>query len=72
MSLGMEFNWTFSMLLDIIVEKMYFVFKRNIYLSSIIRQEKKGGGVRFLTGRTQEGGGVIQMRTVCNRGGGGV
>ena len=60
------------MLLDIIVEKMYFVFKRNIYLSSIIRQEKKGGGVRFLTGRMQEGGGVIQMRTVCNRGGGGV
>ena len=31
------------MLLDIIVEKMYFVFKRNIYLSSIIRQGKKGG-----------------------------
>ena len=29
------------------------------------------GGLRFLTGRTQKGGGVIQMRTVCNRGGGG-
>ena len=31
-----------------------------------------GGGLRFFTGRTQEGGGGIQMRTVCNRGGGGV
>ena len=36
------------------------------------RLEKKGGGgLRFLAGHTQEGG-VIQMRTVCNRGGGGV
>ena len=34
--------------------------------------KKKGGGLRFLAGRTQEGGGVIQMHTVCNRGGGGV
>ena len=50
-----------------------FVFKINIYLSSLVRQEKKwGGGLRFFTGRTQEGGGVIQMRTVCNKGGGGV
>ena len=48
------------------------VFKRNNYLSSIIRQGKKvGGDLRFVTGRTQEGGGVFQMRTVCNRGGGG-
>ena len=53
-------------------KRCYIVFKRNIYLSSIIRQGKKrGGGLRLLTGRTQEGGGVIQMRTVCNRGGGG-
>ena len=36
--------------------------------------EKKRGGLKFLAGCTQEvgGGGVIQMRTVCNRGGGGV
>ena len=33
---------------------------------------KKEGGLRFLAGRTHEmGGGVIQMRTMCNRGGGG-
>ena len=32
---------------------------------------KKRGGLRFLAVRTQEGGGVIQMRTVCNRGDGG-
>ena len=30
-----------------------------------------GGGLRFLAVCTQEGGGVVQMRTVCNRGGGG-
>ena len=60
------------MLLDIIVEKMYFVFKRNIYLSSIIRQEnKRGGGCQILDWTYARGGGVIQMRTVCNRGGGG-
>ena len=59
------------MLLDIIVEKMYFVFKRNIYLSSIIRQEKKGG-CQILDWTYARGGRVIQMRTVCNRGGGGV
>ena len=46
-------------------------------LSSRFELEKKmgnekGGGLTFLAGRTQEGGGVIQMRTVCNRGGGGV
>ena len=34
--------------------------------------KRLGGGLRFLAGCTQEGGGVIQMRTVCNRGGGGV
>ena len=33
---------------------------------------KKGGGLRFFAGCTQEGGGVFQMRTMCNRGGGGV
>ena len=33
--------------------------------------KERGGGLRFLAGCTQEGGGVIQMRTVCNRGGGG-
>ena len=31
----------------------------------------KRGGLRFLAGCTQEGGGVIQMRTLCNRGEGG-
>ena len=35
------------------------------------REKMGGGGLRFLAGRTQEGGGVIQMRTLCNRGGGG-
>ena len=30
-----------------------------------------GGGLRFLIVCTQEIGGVIQMRTVCNRGRGG-
>ena len=34
-------------------------------------REKEGGGLRFFGGCTQEGG-VIQMRTLCNRGGGGV
>ena len=34
------------------------------------RGEKKGGGLRFLAGCTQGGKGVIQMHTVCNRGGG--
>ena len=33
--------------------------------------QKLGGGLKFLAGCTQEGGGVIQMRTECNRGGGG-
>ena len=33
---------------------------------------KKRGVLRFLAVRTQEGGGVIQMRTVCNKGDGGV
>ena len=32
---------------------------------------EEGGGVSFLAGCTHEGGGVIQMRTVCNRGGDG-
>ena len=55
------------MLHDIIVGNIDF--KRNIYLSSIIRQGKKGEGLSLLTGRTQEGVVVIQMRTMCNRGG---
>ena len=32
---------------------------------------KKRGRFRFLAGCTQEAGGFIQMRTVCNRGVGG-
>ena len=43
-----------------------------VHLNEKIRLEKIWGGLRFLAGCTQEGGGVIQMRTVCNRGGGGV
>ena len=47
------------------------VFKKNIYLSSIIRQGKKvGGGLRFLTGRTQGGGG--HSDAYCVQQGGGV
>ena len=65
----MEFNWAFLMLHDIIVENV-ILFSREI--SSIYDKKKKGGGLRFLTGRMQEGGGGIQMRTVCNSGGGGV
>ena len=50
-----------------------FVFKINIYLSSLIRQEKKWGGVSDLSLDVRKrGGGVIQMRTVCNKAGGGV
>ena len=57
------------MLHDIIVEKINLVFKRNIYNSSIIRQEKKvGGGLRFLTGCTQEGGGSFRC-VLCATGG---
>ena len=49
------------------------VFKINIYLSSLIRQEKKWGGVSdFSPDVRKRGGGVIQMRTVRNKGGGGV
>ena len=35
-------------------------------------QEKKGGGSLILDWMYARGGGVIQMRTECNRGGGGV
>ena len=50
-----------------------FVFKINIYLSSLIRQEKNWGGSQiFHWTYARGGGGVIQMRTVCNKGGGGV
>ena len=53
-------------------KRCYNVFKRNIYLSSIIRQGKKRGGSQIIDWTYARGGGVIQMRTVCNRGGGGV
>ena len=37
------------------------------------RGEEKGGfSDSWLDVRKREGGGVIQMRTLCNRGGGGV
>ena len=34
--------------------------------------EKKGGGSQILGCMYARGGGVIQMHTLCNRGGGGV
>ena len=61
------------MLHDFIVEKLVQEKYLSFDLLSIIRQvKKKGGGLIFLTGRTQKGRGVIKMRTVCNRGSGGV
>ena len=46
------------------------VFKRNNYLSSIIRQGKKvGGDLRFVTGRTQEGGGGLSDAYCVQQGG---
>ena len=35
-------------------------------------KKKKRGGSQILDWMYARGGGVIQMRTVCNRGGGGV
>ena len=64
-------------MLHITSGKDNIVFKRKkmnlVHLNEKIRLEKiRGGGLRFLAGCTQEGGGgFIQMRTVCNRGGGG-
>ena len=41
--------------------------------SAVIRNKANMlGGLSFLAGCTQEGEGVIQMHTMCNRGGGGV
>ena len=63
-----------GMLNYIISVKYNIVFKRKkknfVDLNEKRRQDKKGRGLRFLAGCTQ-GVRVIQMRTVCNRGGGG-
>ena len=64
MSLGMEFNWAFLMLHDIIVEKMLYCFKEN-YLSFIYNKTEKRGGLRFLTGCTQGGGGGAFRCVLC-------
>ena len=40
-------------------------------LNDKIRCGKKGGGSQILHCMYARGGGVIQMRTMCNRGGGG-
>ena len=54
---------------DYSVKRCHFVFKRNVYLSSIRRQgKKKGGGLRFLTGHTQEGGGSFRCVLGATRG----
>ena len=43
---------------DYSVKRCHFVFKRNVYLSSIIRQgEKKGGGSQILDWTYARGGG---------------
>ena len=62
------------MLHDIIVEKLVQEKYLSFDLLSIIRQVKKkrGGGSHILDWTYANGGGVIKMRTVCNRGGGGV
>ena len=63
MSLGMEFNWTRLMLHVIIVEKLVQEKHLSFDLLSKIRQvKKKGGSLRFLTGRTQRGGGGGSLR----------
>ena len=41
-------------------------------LNGKCRGEEKGGGSQILGWMYAKGGGVIQMRTLCNRGGGGV
>ena len=75
MSLGMEFNWTFLILHDIIVEKMYFSFQEK-YLSfilSMIRQERKWGvSDSLLDVRKRGGGGPSDAYCVQQGGWGGL
>ena len=70
MSLGMEFNSTFLMLHEIIVEKLV----QEKYLSFVYNKtgKKKGGSQILDWTYAKGGGGVIKMRTACNRGGVGV
>ena len=42
---------------DYSVKRCHFVFKRNVYLSSIIRQGKKRGGSQILDWTYARGGG---------------
>ena len=75
-SLGMQLNWTFLMLHDNTSGKDNTVFKgikeNFIDLNDKKGGKKEGGSQNFGCMYARGGGGVIQMRTVCNRGDGGV